>query len=168
MAARGANAMMWREKYRPPRAILALRPLAGQLVLLIENDASGDWNTEDMLREAGADVAVAHNAYQGILVASHSGISAAALDLSLADTLRCVCERLELEGVPFLFLAGAEDNVISWAGAPVLRRPDFPNAIADMLFRRGQRNATCLRGPMGDNVGFDLDEVRQGSSAGRA
>jgi CheY-like chemotaxis protein len=85
-------------------------PLAGRLVLLVEDEALGKSGIEPMLREAGAEVALAQDAYQATLVISGRALAAAVLDIALGEhTIRCICSQLDLHAVPCVFLGGSQD-----------------------------------------------------------
>jgi CheY-like chemotaxis protein len=84
-----------------------LAPLAGQTILVVEDEAFISLDIETMLKEAGANVVTARDQRVGLLAADGANLTAAVLDVRLGpDSVDPICERLARRCVPFLFLTG--------------------------------------------------------------
>lgn len=111
--------------------------LAGELVLLAEDESRVPSNAEEMLREAGAFVLLAQAAHQAILIVSQHDLTAAVLDEDLGqEALERICTCLELHAIPFAFITGSEvGSGWCWGHAAVVRRP----VSADVLVGVGRQ-----------------------------
>jgi CheY-like chemotaxis protein len=90
---------------QPEPALSNPEMLAGQRILLVEDDSVGLSDTERLLQEAGADVLLASTAYQAVLVATQHALTAAVLDVELgAHTLEQICSHLEQRAIPFVLM----------------------------------------------------------------
>ncbi len=85
--------------------------LAGQRVLLVEDDEAGLTETERHLQEAGADVLLASTAYQAVLIASQHNPTAAVIDVQVgADTIERISAYLREHGVPVVLMDSLGDT----------------------------------------------------------
>lgn len=102
-----------------------LAPLAGQTILVVEDEAFISLDIETMLKEAGANVVTARDQRVGLLAADGAKLTAAVLDVRLGpDSVDPICERLARRCVPFLFLTGDSGSAVQkWAPAPILSKP---------------------------------------------
>jgi DNA-binding response OmpR family regulator len=100
--------------------------LAGQLVLVVEDDPLVAMGVSEALTDAGAEVILAHDLHTALETAKHSAISAAILDVALGDgDSGTVCAALKSRQVPFMFLTGFDthDTLREWAAIPALAKP---------------------------------------------
>jgi len=114
------------------------RPLAGRLVLLVEDEAAARSNTEAVLRGAGASVLLAHGAYQATLVASRHTLAAAVLDARLGhQTIDGIGAYLEEHAVPFVLITDWREKPARghWQHVPRLRKPADARELAIALAR---------------------------------
>jgi ActR/RegA family two-component response regulator len=85
--------------------------LAGQRILLVEDDDAGLSETERQLQEAGADVLLASTAYQAVLVASQHSPTAAVIDVEVgADTIERISAYLREHGIPVVLMDSLGDS----------------------------------------------------------
>lgn len=127
------------------------RPLAGQLILLLEDEPLIGIDVAGTLEDAGArvlgpmrtvpDALTAIEAAQGTLAAERGRIDAAVLDVNLGDhDGEPVARRLRTLGVPFVLHTGemiSEDRPIAWRDAPVVLKPNHGHELVAALLRRG-------------------------------
>jgi DNA-binding response OmpR family regulator len=101
-------------------------PLAGRLILLVENEPVIAQAIADCLQDAGASVLTAGRTDNALRIAKRPDISAAVLDLDLGDSDSImVCRHLSERGVPFLFYSGYDEGYIrtKWPNATVVMKP---------------------------------------------
>lgn len=101
-------------------------PLAGETVLLAEDESLDPSDTEHVLSAAGARVLLAQNAYQATLVASQHKLTAAVIDLDIGDdTIGAIGALLQAASVPILLLVRSEAVPASdWKHASQARTAD--------------------------------------------
>ena len=105
-----------------PRWRVWRRPLAEQLVLLLEDEAQVP-STEDVLpnRRGGP---LAHNSYQAVLVARRVALTAAVLDASACDEPESILRPARSAVRTVNVLAGPRENVdYRWSLGPIVRKP---------------------------------------------
>jgi DNA-binding response OmpR family regulator len=110
-----------------------LTPLAGQTILVVEDEAFISLDIEATLLEAGAEVVVAGDKPSALAAAGDDRLTASVLDVRLGgDSVDPVCELLDQRWVPFLFLTGYSRSAVEkWAPAPVLIKPFASHALID-------------------------------------
>ena len=108
-------------------------PLAGQTILVVEDDALISLDTETTLVEAGAVVVRATDQLSGLAAAGDDRLTAAVLDVRLGrDPVDPICAALDGRWVPFLFLtADTGASVEKWSPAPILPKPFTRQALID-------------------------------------
>ena len=111
-------------------------PLAGQTILVAEDDALISFDIGSLLTEAGANVVIAKDQCQGFLAALSDRVTAAVLDTTLGDeSVDPICDCLSRHSIPFIFLtADSGSEVQKWATAPILSKPiDGPLLISHLV-----------------------------------
>lgn len=108
-------------------------PLAGQTILVAEDEALISFDIETVLGEAGANVVTANDQRGGLLAAKRAELTAAILDIRLgSESADPICGCLEQLSVPFLFLTGdSGKGAQKWAPAPILSKPFAGNLLID-------------------------------------
>jgi DNA-binding response OmpR family regulator len=116
--------------------------LRGRRILVVEDDALLAMSVDDMLREAGADVAGPADTLDSAgQLAAEGHLSAAILDIRLYDDeVWPIARLLATRGVPFMFHTGHFDGTslpAEWAGRPILTKParakQIVGALADLV-----------------------------------
>jgi CheY-like chemotaxis protein len=110
-----------------------LAPLAGQTILVVEDEALISLDIEATLLEAGAEVLTAGDQPSGLAAASDTRLTASVLDVRLGkDSIDPICDALDRRWVPFLFLTGDSGSAVEkWSPAPVLPKPFASRALID-------------------------------------
>jgi DNA-binding response OmpR family regulator len=121
------------------------RPLAGRLILIVEDDPLIALDVISALRMAGAKVLSAGYLEAGLFITEHPDLSAAVIDLHLRDSSGiAICRRLLQRRIPFVIYTGypqmlSEEN---WSHVHVIvkpaRREQLVAVIASMLKSRGE------------------------------
>ena len=116
------------------------RPLAGRLILLVEDEPLVALELDSALRASGARVVSAGYVKSGLFTTEHPDLSAAVVDLHLGDGSGiAVCRRLRHLRVPFLIYTGYPRMLVAseWNDVPVISKParskEIVAAIARML-----------------------------------
>jgi DNA-binding response OmpR family regulator len=119
--------MLWGEA-------VANKVLAGETILVVEDDPVAKNQLEPALQEAGADVVCADCARAVVLV-ERPFLSAAILDCyPQSGDRRAIIKRLRKRRVPFvIYSAEAPATVTSGLGAPWLEKPAPPAALIARL-----------------------------------
>jgi DNA-binding response OmpR family regulator len=114
-----------------------LAPLAGQTILVVEDDPFISIDVETVLLEAGARVLTARNQKGGLAAANDRRLTVAVLDVRLgAESVDPICGCLDGHWVPFLFLTGVSgSDVQKWAPALVLAKPFDTPVLIDGVVR---------------------------------
>lgn len=112
-------------------------PLAGQTILVVEDDPLISLDVETTLRKAGALVLTADDQQSGLAAASDTRLTVAVLDVRLGpDSVDPICEFLDGRWVPFLFLTGDSGSAVQkWAPAQVLSKPFEARDLIDGVVR---------------------------------
>jgi len=112
-------------------------PLAGQTILVAEEEVSFSFDIEARLIEAGANVVVVKDQHLGLLAAIGDRLTAAVLGDKLGDDpIDPICDCLASRSIPFLFLTGDSDkHAQKWAPAPILSKPFDGRVLIDDLVR---------------------------------
>ena len=112
------------------------KPLAGRLVLVVEDELLISLDLQQTLREAGAKVVSAGYLDAALFMTEQAELSAAVVDLRLGkgDGVS-VCQRLQRLGIPFIVHTAysAEDVRQRFPNAPVIRKPARPELIIAAL-----------------------------------
>ena len=110
-------------------------PLAGQTILVAEDDALISFDIESLLIDAGANVLTAKDQRQGLIAALSNRLTAAVLDTKLGDeSVDPVCDCLSRHSIPFIFLTADSGSEQKWAGAPILSKPiDGPLLVSHLV-----------------------------------
>jgi len=106
----------------------ACRPdLAGLTVLVVEDEAIVSFMVEDMLKECGIAVVLhASRLAEAYAILQDRRPDAAVLDVNLSGELAYpLAERLEADGIPFVFATGYGLDGIppQWRARPVIQKP---------------------------------------------
>ena len=112
--------------------------LAGQKILLVEDEILIALDLECNLLDAGAEVVgPAMSAEEALELLETSVVTAALIDVQLGDhDSRSVAERLAGAGIPFVLHTGnRSDKVFNglWPDAPVVRKPAAPDKVVEAL-----------------------------------
>lgn len=106
-------------------------------VLLVEDEAMVVMMLEDLLAEAGFDVAAAASTVdKALALARNEAIDLAILDVNVRGALTFpVADLLEARGVPYIISSGygAEALPERFQGVPFLGKPVDPRSLADAL-----------------------------------
>ena len=127
--------------------------LAGQLILIAEDEPLIAFDVEDTICSAGAEVLVAANIEQAVVASARPDITAAVLDFWLGPhTVEPVCARFDLVGVPYIFTTGdGQFPEGRWDYVPILVKPfdatRLISTLTDVLV-----NGECRP----NNLPFDL------------
>lgn len=114
------------------------QPLAGLMVLLVEDQALIAMDTEEILRDLGAsDVTSRPNVALALEALRDSQPDCAVLDLNLGrETSEAIAIELGARGIPFIFATGYRDSVSipsGFASVPVVRKPVSQDMLARQL-----------------------------------
>jgi len=116
---------------------IANRLLAGLSVLVVEDEAIISFMVEDMLSELGAqDVRVAANVANALALIDSKKPDLAVLDVNLGgERAYPVAERLDADGVPFVFTTGYGKSGLDprWTAKTVVQKPFTVPIMADAL-----------------------------------
>ena len=112
-----------------------LAPLAGQTILVVEDEALISFDIETTLTDAGASVVPASDQRTGLAAANDPSLTAAVLDVRLKrESVDPICVSLDRRWVPFLFLTGDSGAAAQkWAPAPILSKPFAAGSLIDGL-----------------------------------
>jgi CheY-like chemotaxis protein len=111
-------------------------PLAGHLILVVEDEPLVALGVEKELRAAGARVIAAGYVELGLSTVEHPRLSAAVVDLKLdGEDGTTVCQRLRSLGVPFVVYTGNPSAHITgkWPDVPVIHKPATTGQIVASL-----------------------------------
>jgi DNA-binding response OmpR family regulator len=116
----------------------ATQPLKGARVLVVEDDFLILTELEQVLSEAGAEVAgLCRTVEEALDLAKGDNLSAAILDIMLGrESVAPVARELDDGGIPFVFYSGqAETDPIrrEWPGCKIFSKPARPQAIVNAL-----------------------------------
>lgn len=144
-----------------------LAPLAGQTILVVEDEALISLDIETTLLECGAEVLVAGDQRSALAAASDTRLTASVLDVRLGkDSIDPVCEALDKRWVPFLFLTGDSGSAVErWSPAPILPKPFAPHALIDGVLSILVTGRDAI--DLGDKVRIDLIIFRAQSRLAR-
>jgi ActR/RegA family two-component response regulator len=116
------------------------RRLAGQLILLVEDEPLVALDVEKALRAAGARVISAGYVESGLYTTEHPDLSGAVVDLHLGDgNGTAICRRLRHLHVPFVVHTAYPPAVIAgeWPDVPIISKPapteQIITALASLL-----------------------------------
>ena len=114
---------------------MSVRPLAGRVILLVEDEPLIALEMDKALRVAGAKVVSAGFLESGLCSTEHPQLSAAVVDLHLGDgNGSALCRRLRQRGVPFVVHTGYPRMMDwEWPGATVICKPAHPDRIVSAL-----------------------------------
>jgi CheY-like chemotaxis protein len=113
-------------------------PLAGRLILLVEDEPLIALDVEKALRAAGARVVSAGYVESGLYTTEHPALSAAVVDLRLGrEDGRTICRRLRHLRVPFLVYTGypIAEMASEWPDVPVIKKPAAGEVIVASLVK---------------------------------
>ena len=112
--------------------LMRTKPLAGRLLLVVEDELLISLDLQQALREAGAKVVSAGYVDAALYMTEQAELSAAVVDLRLGKgDGASVCQRLQRLGIPFVVHTGysAEEVRQHYPNAPVIRKPARPELI---------------------------------------
>ena len=121
--------------------------LAGQRILIVEDEIIIALDISAIVRDEGADViGPALSSVQAVELIDSHRLTSAILDVTIADGDSLpVAVRLIEVGVPFVFHTGDPSYLQSkkdWPHAPVLNKPVSPVDLVSALVLVAQRNAS--------------------------
>jgi len=112
-------------------------PLAGQRILIAEDEFLISIALEDTLREAGAEILTASNVRVALEEIAGEKLSGALLDVRLGrQTTDSVADSLVALGIPFLFYSGhglPDEMRDKHPDAGVLLKPVTPRAVIEAV-----------------------------------
>ena len=100
--------------------------LAGQLVLIVEDEPLIALDLHAALSAAGAGIVAATETVEALRLIRRNDVSAAVLDIGLGDRdCTQVCQALLHHGVPFLFYTGQGEAAMlkAWPHVPIMIKP---------------------------------------------
>jgi CheY-like chemotaxis protein len=113
------------------------RSMPPPLILIVEDEMMLAMLQEDQLRDLGYESVKAARVAPALRLADQAPLDAALLDVNLAgETSYPVAESLRRRSIPFIFATnyGDRDEITTRFGTvPVLRKPYFPDALAEAL-----------------------------------
>jgi DNA-binding response OmpR family regulator len=111
------------------------KALAGQRILVVEDEMFIALLVEDILRDQGCDVVgPASNVADGLALAAAGGLDGAVLDVNLGtERVYPVADALTAAAVPFVFVSGYGQVGLSepYSGHPTIPKPFKPTTFAD-------------------------------------
>jgi len=111
--------------------------LVSQRILLVEDSLIIALDAEDILSRLGTDVQTASSVEGGLEIIDTSSPTMAVLDTNLGDqTSFLVADRLNEQGVPFIFATGYEEQALlpeAHQGRIVIQKPYTLEGIARVL-----------------------------------
>ena len=122
----------------PNEDVLIEQPLAGLMVLLVEDQALIAMDTEEMLKSLGAnEVIIAPSVGAALGQLSHSAPNCAVLDLNLgSETSEPIAIVLQERRIPYVFATGYRDSVSipeMFSEIPVVRKPVSQDSLCRQL-----------------------------------
>ena len=106
------------------------RPLAGRVILVIEDEPLIAIDIQQAFEDAGAKTMTARTLAAALLAAEDPDLSAAIVDHVLGDGDSSeLCERLRERGVPFLTYSGFAHIDGPCAGATHVNKPASPSML---------------------------------------
>jgi len=123
-------------------------PLAGQSILVLEDEPLLALQLDSTFRGAGAEVGLANNGDGAMRAIEAVGPTAAVIDINLGEEdCTAVCERLSEAGIPFVFFTGEArpEVILRWPGTPVLTKLARQERIVDVLAYLTNANRGMLR-----------------------
>lgn len=122
----------------PKQSALISQPLAGLMVLLVEDQALIAMDTEEMLKSLGAnEVIIAPSVGAALGQLSHSAPDCAVLDLNLGlETSEAIAIVLQERRIPYVFATGYRDSVSipgMFSAIPVVRKPVSQESLSRQL-----------------------------------
>jgi len=123
----------------PAGVVSGSGPLAGRLILVVEDEPLVALDLRQILRAAGARVVSAGHVEAALFTTEHPELSAAVVDLHLrrGGNGAAVGRRLRQLRVPFVIYTGYPSVLITsqWPDVPVLRKPADVGLVVDALAR---------------------------------
>jgi DNA-binding response OmpR family regulator len=112
-----------------------LAPLAGQTILVVDDETLISPNLEATLLQAGAEVLVAGDQGSGLAAAADIRLTACVLAVHLGkNSIDPICEALDKRWVPFLFLTADSGSAVErWSPAPILPKAFVPRVLIDAI-----------------------------------
>jgi len=104
------------------------KPLLGQSILIVEDEALIALDLHQTLRASGASVLAATSLDEGLDMLSYAEVTAAVLDMNLGGPdCSTLCTELHSRSIPFLFYtAHAKSEIVrAWPSAPVVLKPEL-------------------------------------------
>jgi DNA-binding response OmpR family regulator len=106
------------------------RPLAGRLILIIEDEPLIALGISDALQEAGAQTVTARTLAAALVAIEGPSLSAAIVDHALGDGDSSeLCQRLKERNVPFLMYSGYSTLEGACAGGVHVNKPATPTLL---------------------------------------
>jgi two-component sensor histidine kinase/CheY-like chemotaxis protein len=124
----------------PREAQLIEQPLAGLMVLLVEDQALIAMDTEELLKALGArEVLIAPSVDAALVRLSYTEPNCAVLDLNLGlETSEPIAIVLQQRRIPYVFATGYRDSVSipeMFSDIPVVRKPVSQDSLSRQLSR---------------------------------
>lgn len=122
----------------PRQAKLLHRPLADLQVLLVEDQALIALDTEEILRDLGAQgVTLSPSVISALEMLAIGDPDCAVLDLNLGhETSEIIADHLDEKRIPFVFATGYQDSVTipeRFSSVPVVRKPISQDSLSRQL-----------------------------------
>ena len=111
-------------------------PLAGRVVLVVEDEFLISLDLQHTLRAAGANAVSAGHVDAAMNLSEHPALSAAVVDLRLGKEDGVpVCQRLQSRGIPFIVHTAYSGEEVRQRcpNAPIIRKPARPELIVAAL-----------------------------------
>ena len=116
-----------------------IKPLLGQSILIVEDEALIALDLHQTLRDTGASVLAATSLEEGLDMLTYAEVTAAVLDMNLGGPdCSAICIELHRRSIPFLFYTAEPKAEIlcAWPNAPVVIKPERPEKRMVQLLER--------------------------------
>ena len=108
--------------------------LAGQSILVVEDEPLIAMQLRQTLEDAGAHVFAATQLPHASQLARHPDLSSAVLDYRLGNgNSAAICAVLHERGVPFVFCSGYDDMQDRWPDVPCVSKPIDGDRLVDAV-----------------------------------
>jgi CheY-like chemotaxis protein len=124
----------------------ASKPLLGQSILIVEDEALIALDMHQTLRDSGASVLAATSLEEGLDILTYAEVTAAVLDMNLGGPdCSALCTELHSKSIPFLFYTADPKAEIlrAWPAAPVVLKPEPPEKRVVQLFTGLLAKVSC-------------------------
>jgi CheY-like chemotaxis protein len=122
------------------------KPLLGQSILIVEDEALIALDLHQTLRDSGASVLAATSLGEGLDMLTYAEVTAAVLDMNLGGSdCSPLCTELHARSIPFLFYTAQPmaEIVRASPNAPVVLKPELSEKRIVLLLEELLTKASC-------------------------